>query len=900
MSKVLGGIVDIVKKENNIEFTCDQISKEISCKSLTFLQFVESLEEVLTSVDKNVRLNGIKALVTVIEKIPVDFFMPEELDYISTFLCERFIDHHSFVPSVLIGIECTIQMKHVSKEMIIRYFNVIMPHFHCQSQLHKDRNTFYRILHQVFLNHLDDVRIMGPDFLYCVISSMDGERDPTNLALLFRILPQFFCNYPLGHLAEEAFDVIACYFPIDFRETDESKVNRNDLATNLARCLSCTEDFADFCIPLALQKLEASLKVAKLDSLYLLKLCCENFSSTKIIGHIEEIWRILKIIILSDNDDTSTEVREAAISVLTALLYSTAIIKGDDSNEQLSNFLDLILKSSDRFLLDAQTSFFMPSIKLLCSVGMTSKYACARIAKKIYLIFLDKSDLSQTEIPHIIEALGLITNMCLQMDVELSSIPSLENRWEEICCMFLFYAQNDASNIKITALKALRLSTKFLSMSQRRNYYSVISELIKSDVSSDVRNETLSCLKETAKYFTDEVMTTIIDSNISILDKSDDIETKSKYLNTLCCLGSEHSFFTLISETLCKNICNKQEYTQLALKYMRQLCDNIDCTNLLLHFSKEEGLFNYLLMFWINGIINCSKSEVYYNEIILENLSYVINHIVQTLNSNQYQIFQRYIEYFNDIKNSQFIYKELSSIDQEKYSYLIILLESILNSLNPNIEIQNVTIIVRNCIEISTHTKVSLSSLFASRLAATLINKYFNGDEYDVHLHEYNLILENTLKSSNLCKEKAINQISWITKALVLKGHSKMFLWLDWLIDLLENPEYGKIASTGFQMLATSDSQYLNIKCFCSVRLLYRQRVFCHTIEPLILKYNTLPEPIKENYLLSILYQMEGLSYVTLSPYFSKGKTNYTIYIYNTFLPGSLRLSAGPGEADTQ
>lgn len=62
------------------------------------------------------------------------------------------------------------------------------------------------------------MQFLGPDFVYCIISSIDGERDPFNLNLLFKILPQFFRNYPLGHLAEEAFDVVACYFPIDFRE----------------------------------------------------------------------------------------------------------------------------------------------------------------------------------------------------------------------------------------------------------------------------------------------------------------------------------------------------------------------------------------------------------------------------------------------------------------------------------------------------------------------------------------------------------------------------------------------------------------------------------------------------------------------------------------------------------
>lgn len=46
-------------------------------------------------------------------------------------------------------------MKNFTKEMVVRYFNTLMPHFHCQSQLQKDRYTFYRILQQIFLNRLD-------------------------------------------------------------------------------------------------------------------------------------------------------------------------------------------------------------------------------------------------------------------------------------------------------------------------------------------------------------------------------------------------------------------------------------------------------------------------------------------------------------------------------------------------------------------------------------------------------------------------------------------------------------------------------------------------------------------------------------------------------------------------
>lgn len=68
------------------------------------------MEEILTSTEKNIRLNGIIAFITVLKKLPLDFFMPAELEYINQFLCERFIDHHSFVPIVLLGIEHTVRI----------------------------------------------------------------------------------------------------------------------------------------------------------------------------------------------------------------------------------------------------------------------------------------------------------------------------------------------------------------------------------------------------------------------------------------------------------------------------------------------------------------------------------------------------------------------------------------------------------------------------------------------------------------------------------------------------------------------------------------------------------------------------------------------------------------------
>lgn len=85
------------------------------------------MEEVLTSTEKNVRLNGVEVFVKVLKKLPMDFFKTEELNYINQFLCERFIDHHSFIPIVLIGIEHTVIIKinFFQFEMHFKYYHLI-------------------------------------------------------------------------------------------------------------------------------------------------------------------------------------------------------------------------------------------------------------------------------------------------------------------------------------------------------------------------------------------------------------------------------------------------------------------------------------------------------------------------------------------------------------------------------------------------------------------------------------------------------------------------------------------------------------------------------------------------------------------------------------------------------
>lgn len=113
---------------------------------------------------------------------------------------------------------------------------------------------------------------MGPDWIYGVINSLDGERDPRNLLFIFQFMPQFLKVFQCGHLAEEMFEVFAVYFPVDFSPApnDPAAITRDILAEHLSDCLCGSNDFADPCIDLLLEKLDSDLTTAKVDSYKLL------------------------------------------------------------------------------------------------------------------------------------------------------------------------------------------------------------------------------------------------------------------------------------------------------------------------------------------------------------------------------------------------------------------------------------------------------------------------------------------------------------------------------------------------------------------------------------------------------------------------------------------------------
>lgn len=107
-------------------------------------------------------------------------------------------------------------MKNTTKADILKILVHLFQHVNCGTQLQIDRFNLHNLLESVVVNHLQDIKQMGPDFVFGLISFIEGETDPKCLYHIFKFLPAFIAEFDLGHLSEELFEVLSCYFPVDF------------------------------------------------------------------------------------------------------------------------------------------------------------------------------------------------------------------------------------------------------------------------------------------------------------------------------------------------------------------------------------------------------------------------------------------------------------------------------------------------------------------------------------------------------------------------------------------------------------------------------------------------------------------------------------------------------------
>ncbi|XP_016150386.1 MMS19 nucleotide excision repair protein homolog [Sinocyclocheilus grahami] len=229
-----------------------------------------------------------------------------------------------------------------------------------------ERSCVYNILISLMESKEEELKGLGADFIFGFVQSVDGERDPRNLLLAFQVARNIIHRgYDLGKFVEELFEVMSCYFPIDFSPppSDPHRITQEELVLSLRAVLTGTSQFAAFLLPLIIEKLDSDIQSAKVDSLQTLAACGLTYSHKELAEFLPGLWSSIRREVFQT---ASERVESAGLSALSALVSCLSrSVLSSDSEDVLQVFLSLVLKDCQHHLCEPDLKLVWPSAKLL-------------------------------------------------------------------------------------------------------------------------------------------------------------------------------------------------------------------------------------------------------------------------------------------------------------------------------------------------------------------------------------------------------------------------------------------------------------------------------------------------------------------------------------------------------
>ncbi|KAK2586153.1 hypothetical protein KPH14_001420 [Odynerus spinipes] len=803
---------------------CKDIALEIQQKKLNLSTFVEELGPLLVNQDVSAREGGVAALSSVLSQLPNDFLNETELHFITLFFCDRLKDHHSIIPAVLRGILTIVQMIHLPHDAPALLFAKMFEHVQCQSQLLPDRRNIYFIFITLIQNRLDDLKKIGPDFIYGVISSIDGERDPRNLMLLFNILPHFIREFPLGHLTEEMFDVISCYFPIDFNPvgTDGVGITREDLAESLAPCLYAIPEFAEFCIPLISDKLSSSLKIAKLDSLHLLYKGVSVFGVNGLEPYLSELWPILRKDVMPGGD---LEIKNATFKALAALIE---VISTNEKVHQ--TFIERILTDTRTSLCDVQLSLFRPAEKLLESIAAVNKETCTYVLRVIVPMCLGQysTKTSLTDKVIIIDTLNNFMKIASDLGFSIKSVPELA--WTDIPQLYFDELMKQSTELKSKLIAGLTIQRSYLKESNRVLLYDTICNEIDTGC-EEVRNICHVCIAAFANLYPNEVLA-LVKEKLEI-DKDINVKIKIHRLQVLFVIAKIPKLANeILPKVLTIGNSIDPEISLAVLKCLHKLVATRNSNSDIQYFLYNEcNVIDKLISFTTD--ISADKLSL---------ISSICQSIVRGLSvEDQQMITDRYV----------------TLITHNTCESVATIIISLLISLRQDVKLTLDNSLLENLYNLSVNSSNPITRIMSCKLLSVVLNKT-NDTEHSEHILLYlqEKIKTNLISASDITVKQATIMLHiWLTKALVTKGSYNSQDYLNDLAQMLKHDEVGEYVAQEYKTLTCKMEDTLTSENFCNIKIFYKQRIFQHLLQ----QNHNFVNNSRQNYLIALTYLLEEM-----------------------------------------
>ncbi|XP_076981751.1 MMS19 nucleotide excision repair protein homolog isoform X3 [Tamandua tetradactyla] len=877
------------------EGSADQVAAEVKSGSYTVLQVVEALGSSLENPEPRTRARGIQLLSQVLLQCH-SMLLEKEVVHLLLFCEDRLKDHHLVIPPVLQGLRALSLCVALPPGLAVSVLKAIFQEVHVQSLPQVDRHTVYNIITNFMRTREEELKGLGADFTFGFIQVMDGEKDPRNLLVAFRIVHDLISkDYNLGPFVEELFEVTSCYFPIDFTPppNDPYGIQREDLILSLRAVLSSTPRFAEFLLPLLIEKVDSEMLSAKLDSLQTLNACCAVYGQKELKDFLPSLWTSIRREVFQTASERVEAAGLAALHSLTACL-SHSVLRAD-AEDLLDSFLSNIIQDCRHHLCEPDMKLVWPSAKLLQAAAGASARACDHITSNVLPLLLEQfhKHSQSNQRRTILEMILGFLKLQQKWGYEDKNERPLCGFKDQLCSL-VFMALTDPSTqlqlVGIRTLTVLGAQPDFLSSGDLELAVGHLYRLIFLEDSQSCRVAAMEASGTLATLYPEAFSSHLVpklSEKLHVDFATRDGPTKrSWHLHCLQALSAVSTHPSIVKETL-----------PLLLQHLRQMNKGIMTTGsseiiAVCHSLQQvaekcqqdpESCWYFhqtaipcLLALTVQASMPEKEPSVLKKVLLEDEVLAAMVSVIGTATTHlspdlAAQSVARIVPLFLDgnisfLPENSFPYRfqpfQNGSSGQRR---LVALLMAFVCSLPRNVEIPRLNQLMRELLELSCCCSCPFSSTAAAKCFAGLLNKHPAGQQLNEFLQLAMDKVEASLDSGPY-RIQAFTLLLWVTKALVLRYHPLSSCLTDRLMGLLSDPELGPAVADGFSLLMSDCPDVLTRAGHAEVRIMFRQRFFTDNVPALVQGFHTAPQDVKPNYLKGLSHVLNRLPKPVLLP----------------------------------
>uniref|UniRef100_A0A8C3GNH3 MMS19 nucleotide excision repair protein n=1 Tax=Cairina moschata TaxID=8855 RepID=A0A8C3GNH3_CAIMO len=846
--------------------------------SWTVLQLVEALGFCLENTDPRTRGRGIQLLSQVLLECH-SLLQEKEALHLVLFYENRLQDHHLVIPSVLQGLRALVSS---SPGLAVSVLKAIFQEVHVQSLLQLDRHTVYSIITNFMGTREEELKGLGADFTFGFIQVMDGEKDPRNLLVAFQIVRDLIAkNYALGPFVEELFEVTSCYFPIDFTPppNDPHGIQREDLILSLRAVLASTPQFAEFLLPLLIEKMDSDLQSAKLDALQTLTACCAIYGQKELQEFLPSLWSSLRREVFQTASEKVEAECLAALHALAACLSRSVL--SSDAEDLLDSFLSSILQDCRHHLCEPDMKLVWPSAKLLQAAAGASLRSYHRLTHSVLPLLLEQynkhSQSSQRRT--ILEMLlGFLELQQKWGHVEEDESTVLSLRAP--VCSVVFSALTDPSvQLQLVGIRALTvlgslqgwcLASPGEAGGGLRVCIAYVPPSVLFPPGSEAAMEAAGSLAPVyPKVFSGRMVPRLGEELQSGRERSLDLRSlRQRCLQALAAVSTHTSIVRETVPVLLQHLRKVQKGTAGSAQEVISVCQSLHRVALQCQQDAEgcwyfhQAVVPCVLAMAVQASTQPLLGKALLEEDVLAAMVPVISAATTHLSPElAAQSVAHVVPLFLDgevsfLPQNSFpcSFQPFEGECLEAQRRLVALLMAFVCSLPRDVAIPQQERLLRELLALSCSCNCPFTATTAAKCFAGLLNKHPAGQQLDEILQLAVNRMEPGLAEGPR-REQALTLLLWVSREPPGRGHPVPALCPSQLLGLLGDVELGPAAADGFSLLMAESPDVLHKGCHADVRIMFRQRFFTDNVPKLVQGFHGAGPDVKANYL-------KGLSHV--------------------------------------